>query len=157
MMHRMVSTAITRPHSSHSMPNTMSVSAAARPDSHPSPAPTPIRPPEAAAVSVCVCWKPAPYTSSQMWPQEEKRAATCGLMVSSSMPPAKHPPQIRPRVAKSPERRYAMTRKVTKNTSAVPKSFCKARHAPQMPVRPMNIHRLRLLNRRSSVAAPAKM
>ena len=63
----------------------------------------------------------------------------------------------RPMVAKSPERRYAMTRNVTKNTSAVPKSFCSARQPPQMAVRPMNIHRLRLLNRRSSVAAPAKI
>ena len=49
------SRAMSRPHSSHSMPNTRSVSAAGTVCSQPSPAPTPTRPPEAAADMARVC------------------------------------------------------------------------------------------------------
>ena len=48
-------TAIISPHSSHSIPKTRSVSAADTRWSHPSPGPTPMRPPEAAADMVRVC------------------------------------------------------------------------------------------------------
>ena len=49
------STAMSRPHSSHSIPNTGSVSAAGMFCSQPLPAPMPTRPPEAAADMARVC------------------------------------------------------------------------------------------------------
>ena len=67
------STAMMSPHSSHSMPNTRSVSAADTRWSHPSPGPTPMRPPEAAADMVRVCWKPPSEACSHTWPQAANR------------------------------------------------------------------------------------
>ena len=64
------------------------------------------------------------------------------------------PPTARNTVAKLPERMKAMTRKVAKKISAVPKSPISARAQTQMAEKTMNTKRFRLANRRSSVAAP---
>ena len=57
-------------------------------------------------------------------------------------------------VAIEPERMKEMTRKHTKNTSAVPKSPIRARASTHMAEKAMKEYRFRSRNRCSSVAAP---
>ena len=64
------------------------------------------------------------------------------------------PATARKTVAKLPERMKAMTRKVAKKMSAVPKSPISARAQTQMAEKTMKPNRFRLANSRSSVAAP---
>jgi hypothetical protein len=64
---------------------------------------------------------------------------------------------MRDSVAKSPDRRYASTRKVTKKTAAVPKSLISPSRPTHTPVRTMNSVKFRRRNSRSKVADPAKM
>ena len=58
--------------------------------------------------------------------------------------------------AKSPERMNAMTRKVAKKTSAVPKSDISASIPTQAAAMTTNMTMFRFANRRSSVAVPAQ-
>ena len=57
-------------------------------------------------------------------------------------------------VAIEPERIKDITRKVTKNISAVPKSLLKARHMTHSAENTINRIRFFVLNNLSSVAAP---
>lgn len=57
-------------------------------------------------------------------------------------------------VAIEPERMKDITRKVTKNISAVPKSLLNARHMTHKAENTMNSMRFLVLNSLSSVAAP---
>lgn len=143
-----------RPSSSHSMPNTMSVLAAKIFFSQPQPAPCPNRPPEATALSARVCWKPAPETSSHTCPQVAKRCATCGLMLSTSVPAMAADATASSTVAMLPERMKAMTRNVAKKMSAEPKSPISASPPTQMAEKAMNSRMLLLRNIRLSDVAP---
>ena len=75
-------------------------------------------------------------------------------MRSMRKPAMPAPVTARATVAMEPERINEMTRKVTKNMSAVPKSLLSARNMTHSAEKLMNAIRFLVLNSLSSVAAP---
>ena len=75
-------------------------------------------------------------------------------MRSMRKPAMPAPVTARATVAIEPERMKAMTRKVAKNMSAVPKSLLRARQMTHIAEKPMKTIRFFVLKSLSSVAAP---
>ena len=141
MIHNIASIAMIRSHSSPRRPNTRSVLAAATSLRFPSPAPSPKRPPLAADVMVCTCWKPPPVGFSHTCIHVANLAPIYGLNLNIMSPMSPAAPTISISFEKSPLLRKEITRKVTKNIMAVPKSPMIARHPRQNTENSMNMVR----------------